>query len=38
MIGNVKYFDSNETLSFKASDNKLLIKYTKVWEKISVKI
>ena len=32
---NVKYFDSNKTMSFQVSDNKLLKKYTKIWEKIS---
>ena len=26
---------SNSTMSFKASDNKLLKKYTKIWEKVS---
>ena len=35
MIGHVKHFDSNKTMSFKASDNKLLKKYNKIWEKIS---
>ena len=35
MIGYVKRFDSNNAMSFKASDNKLFKKYTKVWEKIS---
>ena len=29
MIGYVKYFDSNKTISFKISDNKLLKKYKK---------
>ena len=28
-------FDSNKTTSFKVSDNKLLKKYTKIWEKVS---
>ena len=27
-------FDSNKTIYFKASDNKLLKKYNKIWEKI----
>ena len=31
MIGYVKHFDSNKT---KVSDNKLLKKYKKIWEKI----
>ena len=35
MIGYVKHFDSNKTISFKVSDNKLLRKYNKIWEKIS---
>ena len=33
MIGYVKYFGSNKTMSFKVNDNKLLRKYTKIWEK-----
>ena len=35
MIGYSKHFDSNKTMSFKVSDNKLLKKYNKIWEKIS---
>ena len=35
MIGYVKHFDSNKTISFKASDNKLLKNYNKIWEKVS---
>ena len=35
MIGCVKHFDSNKTMSFKISDNKLLKKYNKIWEKVS---
>ena len=35
MIGYVKDFDSNKTMSFNVSDNKLLKKYNKIWEKIS---
>ena len=34
MIGYVKHFDSNKTMSFKISDNKLLKKYIKIWGKI----
>ena len=34
MIGYVKDFDSNKTISFKASYKKLLKKYTKIWKKI----
>ena len=29
MIGHVKNFDSNKTMSFKVGDNKLLKKYNK---------
>ena len=35
MIGYVKQFDSNKTVSFKVNDNKLLKKYNKIWEEIS---
>ena len=35
MIGYVKHFDSNKTISFKVSDNKLFKKYNRIWEKIS---
>ena len=35
MIGYVKNFDSNKTMSFKVGDNKLLKKYNKIWEKNS---
>ena len=35
MIGYVKHFDSNKRMSFKVSDNKLLKKYNKIWEKFS---
>ena len=34
MIGYVKHFDSNKTMPFKVSDNKLLKKYNKIWEKV----
>ena len=30
MIGYVKHFNSNKTMSFKVSDNKLLKKYNKI--------
>ena len=33
MIGCVKHFDINKTMYFKA--NKLLKKYTKIWERVS---
>ena len=35
MIGCVKHFDSNKTMSFKVGDNKLLKNYNKIWEKNS---
>ena len=35
MIGYVKCFDSNKTMSFKVTDKKLLKNYTKIWEKVS---
>ena len=31
MIGDVKCFESNKTMSFKISDNKLLKKYIQIW-------
>ena len=34
MIGYVKHFESNEAMSLKVSDNKLLKKYKKIWEKV----
>ena len=30
-----KYFDSNETMFFRVINNKLLKKYTKIWEKVN---
>ena len=35
MIGYVKNFDSNKTMSFKVDDNKPLKKYNRIWEIIS---
>ena len=35
MIGYVKHFDSNKTMSFKVINKKLLKKYTKIWEGVS---
>ena len=35
MIGYVKHFDSSKAMSFKVIDNKLLKKYSKIWEKVS---
>ena len=34
MIGCVKCFESNKTMSFKISDNKLLKKYIQIWKKV----
>ena len=36
MIGYVKHFDSNKIMSFKVNDNRLLKKYTKIWERVSI--
>ena len=38
MLGYVKNFDTNKTMSFKVSANKLLKKYHKIWEKINNKV
>ena len=35
MIGYLRYFDSNKTMPFKVIDNKLLRKYTKIWETVN---
>ena len=35
MIGYVKHFDSNKAMSFQVIDNKLLKRYTKLWERVS---
>ena len=35
MIGYFKHFHSNKTMFFKVSDNKLLKKYNKIWERDS---
>ena len=35
IIGYVKCFDNNKAMSFKVSDNKLLKKYNKIWERVS---
>ena len=34
MIGYAKYFDDNETISFKVIDKQLLKKYNKIWENV----
>ena len=36
MIGFVKCFDSNKTMSFKVIDNKLLKKYNKIQKGVSI--
>ena len=33
MVGYVKYFDNNKTMSFNATDNRLLRTHKKIWEK-----
>ena len=38
MIEYVKCFDSNTTMSFKVTNKKLLKKYNKIWEKVSILI
>ena len=35
MIGYVKHFDSNKAMSFNANDNRLLNKYTNIWERVT---
>ena len=35
MVGYVKCFDSNKTMSFKIIHNKLLKKCTKIWDRVS---
>ena len=35
MIGYVKCFDTKKAMSVKVTDNKLLKKYNKIWERIS---
>ena len=35
MIGYIKIFDGNKTLSFKVNDKKLLKKYNKIWREIA---
>ena len=34
MIGYVKHFNSNKTMSFKVIDNNLLKKYIEIWERV----
>ena len=36
MIGYIKHFDSNKTNSFKVNDDRLLKKYTKIWERVNI--
>ena len=35
MIGFVKCFDNNKTMSFKITDNNLLEKYTEIWRRVN---
>ena len=35
MIGYIKNFDSNKTMSFKVNNKRLLKKYNKTWEEIA---
>ena len=35
LIGYVEHFDSSKAMSLKANDNRLLKKYTKIWERVS---
>ena len=35
MIGYVKCFDNNKTMSFKVTDNNLLEKYTEIWRGVN---
>ena len=35
MVGYVKNFDNYKTISFNATDNRLLRKYNKIWKKVS---
>ena len=36
MIGYVKHFDSNKTMSLKINDDRLLKKYTRICEIVSI--
>ena len=35
MIGYIKCFDNNKTMSFKVIDNNLLEKYTEIWRRVN---
>ena len=35
MIGHVKFFDNNKTMSLKVTDNNLLAKYTEIWRRVN---
>ena len=35
MIGYVKCFDNNKTMSFKVTDDNLLEKYTEIWRRVN---
>ena len=36
MTGYVKHFANNKIMSLNVNDNRLLKKYTKIWEKVSI--
>ena len=36
MIGYVKHFDSNKAMCFKANDNRLLNKHSKILDRVSI--
>ena len=36
MIGYFKHIDNRKTMSLKTNDNRLLKKYTKIWQKVSI--
>ena len=35
MIGYVKCFDNNKTMSFKVADNNILENYTEIWRRVN---
>ena len=36
MIGYVKHFDFNKTMSFKFNNDRLLKKYNKIWGRVNI--
>ena len=34
-MGYIKYFKNNKNMTFKATDNKLLKKYIKIWKTLA---